>query len=120
VGLLLGHLIETGKSCHAFTGHKDEVYIVLPYLKFKADEVDGDGILSGKVLRYSREEGLSKVEPREPKDWWWPIVDPVLSNTKPNSHESVFVSFRSISFTGNKIPVLKTTLIEHTNTFECV
>lgn len=47
-------------------------------LKFKAEQVDGDVVLPGKVLGHSSEEGLGKVESRNPEDGGCIIVYPFL------------------------------------------
>jgi hypothetical protein len=49
-----------------------------PYLKFKSDVVNGDGVFPGIILRNSRQKGLCEVESRDPKDHRGAFVDPFL------------------------------------------
>lgn len=61
------------------------------YLKLEANEVDGDGVLPGKVLGHSSEKGLGEEEARDPEDCRRAAVDPILS-THPRRHPRVGIS----------------------------
>lgn len=61
------------------------------YLKLKANKVNGNGVLPGKVLGHSSEKGLGEEEARDPEDCRWATVDPILS-THPSIRPRVGIS----------------------------
>ena len=58
-----------------------------PYVKLKADVVNGDGVFASVVLADPCEERLREVEPREPENAWGSIIDPVLDGTHTHTHK---------------------------------
>lgn len=56
----------------------------------KDEMIDGNLILSRKVLLRSRQESLRKKEPRQPKGRWGTVINPALQELQP-SHKIVDV-----------------------------
>ena len=72
--------------------------VVFPNLKFKADEVYGDGVLPGIVLCHAGEEGLGEVEAREPEDSRGATGDPTLPNPNIQTVQSTPQWTKTVTF----------------------
>ena len=51
---------------------------VIEELEIEGELIDGDGVLSGKVLEHTGNESLREEETGDPEDLWSAVVDPIV------------------------------------------
>lgn len=68
------------------------------YIKIKGQSIDGDCVLSGKVLHDASQKGLGEEEARQPEGWGLAFIVPFLKN---KAKENYFTSERKTSIPVN-------------------
>lgn len=68
------------------------------YIKIKGQSINGDCVLSGKVLHDAGQEGLGEEEARQPEGWGLAFIVPFL---KSKAKENYFTSERKTSIPVN-------------------
>ncbi len=68
---------------HGLRGFQDRSDVFVHDDKVKTDGINRDGVLSRKVLEYTRQERLGEVEPGDPENFWSVEDYPLVQEAEP-------------------------------------